>query len=287
MRERAVTFGSHDGLVGVVSEPDRPATADSPGVLLFNVGLNHHVGPHRINVDLSRRLAQRGFVSLRFDLSGLGDSEPRKDSRSDEERAVLDLQDAMDYLFELKSIQNFIVVGLCSGVDPAHAVAVSDLRVRGAIFIDGYAYTTPGYYLRLGLDRAMRVFGRSNYSRWFRRVMLPRLTRRAPSVNDSSPIFDRSFPPRDQFKADLLTMLGRGVQALFLYTRQAYFFNHRGQFADMIGDSAPPQGVDVEHQMGADHVFTSVSERARAVEFMTDWIESRFGAALRELEAAS
>ncbi|MDQ6674584.1 MAG: alpha/beta fold hydrolase [Chloroflexota bacterium] len=256
-------------------------------MLLFNVGLNHHVGPHRMNVDLARHLAQRGFVSLRFDLSGLGDSEPRKDGRSDDERGILDVQEAMDYLLQHKSIQNVVVVGLCSGVDPAHAVAVSDARVKGAIFIDGYAYTTRGYFARLAVDRASRVLGRSNYLRWIRRVVVPKLTKRAPSINDTYPIFDRSFPPLDQFKADLYTMLGRGVHVFFLYTRQAYVFNHRGQFADMIGESTLPRGVDVEHQLGADHVFTSVSERARAVASITDWIAARFGAPTRELEAAS
>lgn len=88
---KAFTFGSHGGLVGVVCEPDAGPRPDVPAVLLFNVGLNHRVGPGRLNVDLARRLAHSGYATLRFDLSGLGDSEPRDDPRSEGDRAVVDL----------------------------------------------------------------------------------------------------------------------------------------------------------------------------------------------------
>jgi pimeloyl-ACP methyl ester carboxylesterase len=280
VRERVATFGANGAIAGVITEPDLPGGACRPAVLLFNVGLNHHVGPHRFNVDLARHLAEYDFVSLRFDLSGLGDSEPRQDARSDEERAVLDVETAMDFLVQQRGIETFVLIGLCSGVDPAHAVAISDARVKGAVFIDGYAYKTRGYYLRLALDRVLRVFGMSNYERWFRRVLLPLFEDQHASTAESAPIFDRTFPPLAQFKSELNMMLGRGVRALFLYTRQAYFFNYRGQFAEMIGVSELPSGVEVEHQLGADHIFTSCVERTRAISLMTDWIHTSFGGAL-------
>jgi pimeloyl-ACP methyl ester carboxylesterase len=263
-------------MIGILTEPDQH-TRKGPAILLFNVGLNHHVGPHRMNVELARSLSERGYVSLRFDLSGLGDSEPRKDNRSDEERAELDLGDAMDLVGERTGIREFVVVGLCSGVDPAHAVAVTDRRVRGAVFIDGYAYTTRGYYAREMVDRAMRVFAGANYRRWYRRVILPVLDPSARPKDGSNPIFDRTFPPREQFKRDLDTMLRRGVSIFFLYTRQAYFFNHRNQFVKMIGVRTLPVGVEVERQVGADHVFTSTFERARGVRRIADWVEAHFG----------
>ena len=279
MRERALTFGSHEGLVGIISAPDQAHFTSAPAVLLFNVGLNHHVGPHRLNVELARYLAERGFVALRFDLSGLGDSEPRRDDRSDTERAILDVTEAMDVLQERKGIQSFIVVGLCSGVDPAHAVAVNDSRVKGAVFIDGYAYTTPGYFVREVADHVARIFVPGNYKRWFRRRILPLIARQVTAEGaEALGIFDRTFPPIAQFKNDLETMLARRVQILFLYTRHAYFFNHRGQFARMIGAKSLMCGVELEHQLGADHVFTPVLERARAVRTIANFIERHFGA---------
>ena len=76
MSERVVTFGGQGELVGVLSQPDvvRPS---APWVLLWNTGLHPRVGPCRLNVQLARRLAALGIPSLRFDLSGLGDSAAR------------------------------------------------------------------------------------------------------------------------------------------------------------------------------------------------------------------
>ncbi len=287
MRERAVTFGSHGGLVGVVTEPDAAPAADTPAVLLFNVGLNHHVGPHRLNVELARHLSERGFPTLRFDLSGLGDSEPRTDDRPDEEHAVVDLQEAMNFMSQRKAIKNFVVIGLCSGVDPAHVVAVSDSRIRGAVFMDGYAYTTRRYNLGEAANRAARVLGPANYKRWFRHRVLPVFGRRSALQTSQYGIFDRTFPPRAQFKADLEIMLARRVQILFFYTRQAYFFNHRAQFAAMIDLRSVPSGVEVEHQRGADHVFTSVRERAQCVRRVVDWVAAHFATAVNGSEAVS
>ncbi len=81
MRERPVTFGTSGGLMGVLTEPSPSCERrGAPTLLSWNVGINHRVGPYRILVDLSRDLAARGFASLRFDLSGRGDSEPRREA---------------------------------------------------------------------------------------------------------------------------------------------------------------------------------------------------------------
>jgi len=79
--EKIFTCGPGGALVGVLTEPDvARAPPDAPAVLLWNVGLNHRVGPFRVFVELARRLAEAGFTVLRLDLSGLGDSEVRKDA---------------------------------------------------------------------------------------------------------------------------------------------------------------------------------------------------------------
>jgi hypothetical protein len=285
MRERACTFGSHGGLVGILCDPDGGPRPGRPAVLLFNVGLDHHVGPHRLNVELARHLAGLGFSSLRFDLSGLGDSEARPDLRSDSDRAATDLSEAMDLLTGMRRADGFVVMALCSGVDPAHAVAVTDGRVRGAVLIDGYAYVTRGWRVRERAERLRRRLAPASYPRWVRRHVLPRLGRRGPEVG-AAPIFDRSFPPLERFTDDLATMLARGVRLLFLYTRQAYFYNHRGQFAAMIGERRLPEGVEVERWARLDHVLTPVAERGRAVRRLGEWMLAHFGEGV-EAEAAA
>src|ERR1700737_827583 len=97
--ERVHMFGSHRGLIGVLTEPlstnKRP---DAPAVVFSNVGLNHRVGPGRVYVELARKLAGAGFVALRFDLSGFGDSERRRTDGGDLDRAALDTREALDFL---------------------------------------------------------------------------------------------------------------------------------------------------------------------------------------------
>ena len=143
MSERVFTFGRGSSLVGILTEPSRPRR-NSPALLMWNVGVNHRVGPLRFNVDLARALAEVGFTSLRFDISGLGDSAVRQDARAEHERAAADVREAMSALQSRNIASSFGLVGFCSSVDAAHAVA-SDPSVRGAVFIEGYTFRTRGF----------------------------------------------------------------------------------------------------------------------------------------------
>ena len=78
MSERPVMIGADRNLMGIVCEPDGPWPASRPAMIMLNAGLIHRVGPNRLHVRLARELAARGFLSLRLDLSGRGDSDPRR-----------------------------------------------------------------------------------------------------------------------------------------------------------------------------------------------------------------
>ena len=279
MSERAVTFGSHGGLVGIACEPDAGPRPGAPDVLLFNIGLNHRVGPGRLNVDLARSFARSGYASLRFDLSGLGDSEPREDARSDAERSVVDLREAMDFLQKRSGTDAFVIVGLCSGVDGTHAATLADPRVRGSVFIDGYAYPTPGYHV---LRRARKTRGYLYPSFWKRWIgqKVKRIRGLSLDVDVETgapePIFDRTYPPRKVFRAELGALLNRHVKMFFLYTVDAWFFNHRSQFIPMIGRRALPGDIEVEYWTDADHIFRTVPARRRLVRRLAEWMEASF-----------
>lgn len=97
MTERSIAFGANNGLIGTICEPSALSSNDGGlGWILFNAGVVHRVGPHRINVRLARMLANQGIASIRFDLAGLGDSSRADGQLPFEAQAVSDLSSAMD-----------------------------------------------------------------------------------------------------------------------------------------------------------------------------------------------
>jgi hypothetical protein len=282
MRERAFTFGAHGGLLGVLCEPD-PADAvpGAPAVLLTNMGVNHRVGANRLWVDLSRRLARLGFTVLRFDLSGLGDSAPRPGAHGDLERAVVDHREAMDFVVARGGPSSFVVMGLCSGADPAHAVAVADPRVVGVVYIDGFVWKTRGYWMR---QLTIRKLEPARWRRYWRRAQARR--RGGPRAAGEAPeIYQREMPTPEQFRADLGAMLDRGVAVLAVYSGGTMDYAFAGQFAEMVGPVARHPSLRTAHFPRADHLFTDVAERERLVAQLCDWMRGPGGAARRPAPA--
>jgi pimeloyl-ACP methyl ester carboxylesterase len=272
LTERVYTFGSHGGLVGVLTDSGAGVPGlDAPTVLFSNIGLNHRVGPNRLYVELARNLAAAGFRSLRFDLSGFGDSEPRRDGGTDLQRAVLDTREAMDFL-EKRGSRRFVLVGLCSGVDCVYRTALQDPRVAGAIFIEGYAYRNRRFWLRYWTVRNL------DPARWSRyvRVRVSRLIGKPAIIDpdDKPEVFERGFPPRTQFAADLLALTRRSVKMLFIYTSNAYgCYNYRNQFHDTFGYR---EAIDVEFYTRADHVFSTEAHREVLLSRLVQWMQDRF-----------
>jgi len=108
MREEAIHFGASKSLVGIVTDPAEDGGA-RPAVILLNSGIFHRVGPNRLYVTLARRLALAGFVTLRFDLSGIGDSVIRRDNVPFERSSVLETQEAMAYLAASRGVNHFLL----------------------------------------------------------------------------------------------------------------------------------------------------------------------------------
>ena len=271
MPEQACRFGSHEGLLGVLASAGEGARRPSVGVLFSNVGLNHHVGPNRKWVEVARHLADAGFPSLRFDLSGRGDSEARADSRSEGERAVLDTTEAMDFLGARTKLERFVLVANCSGVDSQHAAMVRDARVVGAVAIDGYAYRNFGYWVRRQLNLLQP-------ERWRRRARLRRLGGAAAwrKAAGAEAVWVRDIPSREAYGRDLDRLCARGVRQLLLFTGGAdLVYNHRGQFEAVFG----ARRVEVEFYRAADHLFSVATDRRWLVERTASWMARSFGAA--------
>ena len=143
LKETAIRFGEGRRLFGIVAEPGGPLTPDRPAIVLLNVGADPHVGPHRMNVEHARELASMGYLSLRFDAGGLGESlatPGARENRLYDIRSVDDVKSAMTMLSEERGIRRFVLVGLCSGAFVAYHTAASDLRVAGQVLVNMFAF---------------------------------------------------------------------------------------------------------------------------------------------------
>ena len=89
-----------------------------------------------MHVLLARALAAAGISSLRFDMSGIGDSPSRPEATTPLELAMSDIRDAMEWLETNKRIGKVVLFGLCSGADHSILYASSDRRVVGTILLD-------------------------------------------------------------------------------------------------------------------------------------------------------
>lgn len=114
VRERFVKLGSRQ-LFGIVTEP--VAEPRGPLIVMLNVANEEHTGPARQWVDLARRWATFGLRSLRFDLTGLGDS-PSLPGQSDYPLFELmwhsDVTEAITAL-NPDDPSDAVLIGLCSG----------------------------------------------------------------------------------------------------------------------------------------------------------------------------
>ena len=273
MKEKAVLFGRHATLVGIITEAaGERHTPTHPGVLLLNAGLLHRIGPSRMYVCLARKLAAAGFPVLRLDFSGIGDSPARRDTVSLEDAALEEVRDAMDLMARTRGTERFLLMGLCSGADNAFQAARVDPRVMGMVLIDGFAYRTPSFWRRYYQERVLNV------DKW-KHLISTRLGIGRPdaepgdeAAHDEREAYERSFPPIERTRADLEAMAARGVRVLVIYSAGQYlYYNYAEQF-DEAFDGADFRGLVTSRFFPAsNHTFTRHAHRDELVNTIADW----------------
>jgi pimeloyl-ACP methyl ester carboxylesterase len=149
-------------------------------IILLSPGVKMRVAPHRLYLDMADRFASLGYMVLRFDFYGLGDSE----GEAEEEfladlygaiqvgRYIDDTIAAMDWFQRTYGINRFIASGLCGGAITGLLAAVKDPRIVGLlglaipVILDGSNINFTKYMTdaqlnitRYGYFRKMRSFG--------------------------------------------------------------------------------------------------------------------------------
>jgi hypothetical protein len=278
MIERALRFGESAQLVGILTEPEPHVRhPDAPVTVFLNSGIIHRVGASRLYVQMARRLAEEGLTSLRFDFSGIGDSEARRDSLPFTESAVVETREAMDYLERVVGARSFHLMGLCSGADMGFAVAQVDPRVLGLGQLDPYGYRTFTWYLR---HYGPRVLQLSTWTHSLRVRMASLLGRSGPEGENASsgvfvaPEYRRVFPPRREVEAGMAKLAKRGVRFFVCFTGDEPAINYPGQFRASLPGVSFGDRLEEILMSFADHTFTHPNHQVQVVDRFAAWSRS-------------
>ncbi|SEK16589.1 MULTISPECIES: hypothetical protein [unclassified Variovorax] len=271
-----VRFGAGEGLFGMLTSP-RDQTSSPTACLMFNMGANHRVGPRRINVKLAHALAAEGVSSMRFDLGGIGDSQPLKMSRSVQARAVHCIKAAMDVAQEQLGARQFVIVAMCSGVAQSMQVAVEDPRVIGLSLFDGFSFPEWRARLQRNVRRAFAV----SWHPAFRGKAVRWLRRRFTNDEANTPMPD-IFPEeisRDESlirtRQQLQQLVDRRVGVQLLYSG-SLCANDRG--LDQLGLLAREPFahlLDYRFMRDVDHTVCTASGQQIFLKTVGNWVTDR------------
>jgi pimeloyl-ACP methyl ester carboxylesterase len=274
MRERVITFGNEKNLVGVLTEPDEShEVKDVPCVLILNAGILHHVGPFRLHVVTARHLAAEGYMVFRLDVAGIGDSVPIKGAGYDESSVISDIRMAMDELRNKKGISDFVLMGLCTGAANAHKAAVADDRVKGAVFLDGYAYPTWRFYIKRYLPVLMDPVRVKNAILRMVRHVVGKSATNSQSVDKQEGFGWWILPPKKEVQEDFVSLVDRGVNLLYIYSgEESEVYNYPQQLQHAFSSINFNGRLKVIINDEADHTYIMAEDRDKLTRLVTDWL---------------
>ena len=274
MSESAIAFGQFNQLLGVWNEPEERRC--NTAVIFVTAGMLHHCGPFRLHVDAARELASQGIPSLRFDLSGIGESLPVGSQGTSLDRAASEISEAVDWIGNVTDkgcsgkIEKVILFGLCSGADDSLHTAPLDERIVGLIAMDGCGYRTAGYYLRRIFKFYLpRVLSLAKWKGlWYRHRQQKKAVPRS-----LQPGYDvREFPSRRKARQILKALLQRDVRLHFIYTggsESGQYYNYDGQFRAMFPKLHRDHRLTHRYFAEMDHVAFLWEDRTRLVDHIT------------------
>jgi len=274
--ERTIHFGPAGSLIGTITAPVyEPPEGSRRALLLTNAGIIPRVGPHRINVTLARRAAALGFHGFRFDMAGLGDSQRRESEGTLLQQRVADIRSAMDQLQRSAGIEQFSMIGLCSGADLAHLTALEDPRLDSIVLFDPYLYRTPravlNHFFRQaelqGLPRALVLAAGT--------LLHPKQTFTDPNPSHGTTQGRTIFPSRDEFARRIHELVQLEVKLLFVFSGSSPItYNYSGQFADTFRRFGFVDKVQSAYLPNCDHAITTAAAQSAFLSLVTRWLES-------------
>lgn len=291
--EHFLQTGSGGQGFGIVTHPERGSTS-SRVVVLLNAGSVHHVGPSQLYVQLAREWAQRGLTVIRFDLPGIGDSDPHAGARPNvpyPDTAVADIQSLSTQLPAKINLEHTMLVGLCSGA--YHALKTGLEASAGAVILINPL--TFYYSSEQSLDYPdHRVL--DDVNRYRRSILQPQAWRKLITGQVDVPrlmtvLLKQAGAQLDSRRRDLARALGIKVHqdlgsdlnAIANRGTRLHFIFSRGDpgldLLKMQGGAAVEQLVgshrlSVDVIEGGDHTFTARAPRTLLQDLLTELVLS-------------
>ena len=292
--ERPVFFGADGSLFGILTQP--PASEiRRRAVVLLNAGADHHVGASRLYVSMARRWAQHGYVVLRMDFGGVGDSGTRP-GRADDDvfppEALTDIREAIQFLRDRCSIRDVTLAGLCSGGYHALRAAVAGLPINRILMVNPQNYFwkpgetlqglqlaevvhNPGVYReRVFSTEAWKRFltGKVNILRIFKIYLQRPLLAAESKLRDVARRFHIRLPY--DLGSELEEVVARGVRVVFVFARGEPGIEllklQAGNSVERLGERCR-----IHILSGGDHVFTRSGPRAAMEKVVSDELFAR------------
>ncbi len=287
--ERPVFVASETLLFGIVTAP-RKGELRRRGVILLNSGGDYHIGPRRMYVSLARHWASRGYVVLRMDLPGLGDSPPPSGRGGNDmfpPSAVNDIGAAIEFLRRQYAVREVTVAGVCSGAYHSFRAAVDGLPVNRILMVNPLSFfpedatdieeIQPWEIVHKPADYRARLRSAETW----RRVLTGNVNLwRVARIYLHSPLMTLRMTLRDLARRlhirvsndlgrELERVRARGVQLVFVFSRDdagiKLLKSQSGLSARRLEERYRIRIID-----GADHTFTRGSARTTLEQILTE-----------------
>lgn len=292
----SIDVGTH--LTAVLTRPALSIAA-SPrrAIVLLSGGTDRRIGPGRLFVHLAREWAAKGYLVLRLDLSGVGDSPPRAgfaDNLPYLPHAFDDIDAAVRYLREAHCVSHCQLIGHCAGAYNAFRAAVAGTDVDAVILINPLLYLQiKGNKVDLDTSRLDAAVSGRNYrhrltdwSRWRALITNPRkvlnvLRNLAGIVHQTANRRVRDglrllgVHLQDDLPSELLSLARRNV-----LLRCVFSDRERGELMLWSLGGATlkrlirSRKVTLTASKGADHLYTQLHDREVLFRELTKMIDS-------------
>jgi pimeloyl-ACP methyl ester carboxylesterase len=228
-------------------------------------------------VSLSRTLAGADHLVLRFDLSGIGDSEQRHDKLSTIDSNLADIKEALDFLAASRQASRFVLIGLCSGADHAVLYGASDPRVIGLVLMDPTIPPTNRYYVHYIFQRltSLRNWGSVAAGRsGLLRMLMSRLAYRLRPRPAASVLTLETLKFSPHLGQCYANTVANGIRILAAFTSVSPRQTYRSQILDAFPLAAFKDSLKLEHFTDSDHLFSDPNDRSRLDQLVLDWLSA-------------